>query len=262
MKVTAFVGSARRKHTFNATEYFLKILQSLGNVECEIIRLSDYKLEICKGCRTCFDKGEEKCPLKDDRDILLEKMLSSDGIVLATPNYSFDLSGYMKVFLDRLGFAFHRPCFFGKAFTSIVVQGFYRGNKIIKYFNFFAKYLGFNVINGSCLNSLEPITEIEQSKINNILDRHAKKYYSLLIGKKYPTPSIAQLMIFRMSRTSIRLLLNESWKDYIYYKQKGWFDSNYFYNTQLSLFKKLLGKLFDWIFLKIYSKKITVQQTV
>jgi multimeric flavodoxin WrbA len=74
MKVTAFIGSARKKHTFNAAEYFLKRLQSIGNVECEIVRLSDYNLEICKGCMTCFDKGEEMCPLKDDRDILLQKM--------------------------------------------------------------------------------------------------------------------------------------------------------------------------------------------
>jgi multimeric flavodoxin WrbA len=259
MKITAFVGSARKKHTYNATEYFLKKLQTFDNIDYEIVRLSDYKLEICTGCRTCFDKGEEKCPLKDDRDILLEKMSGSDGIIFASPNYSFDLSGYMKVFLDRLGFAFHRPDFFGKAFTSIVVQGFYRGNKIVNYFNFFAKYLGFNVVNGSCLNSLEPITENEQTKINKVLDSQAEKYYSLLTGKKYPTPSITQLMIFRMSRTSIRLLLDDSWKDYNYYNQKGWLESNYYYNTQLSLFKKSIGKLFDWMFLKIYSKKVIVQ---
>ncbi len=33
-------------------------------------------------------------------------------------------------FLDRLGFVFHRPRFFGKAFTSIVAQGIYGGGKI------------------------------------------------------------------------------------------------------------------------------------
>jgi multimeric flavodoxin WrbA len=108
MKITAFVGSARKKHTYNATEYFLKKLQTFDNIDYEIVRLCDYKLEICKGCRTCFDKGEEMCSLKDDRDILLEKMSGSDGIIFASPNYSFDLTGYMNVFLDRLGFAFHR----------------------------------------------------------------------------------------------------------------------------------------------------------
>jgi multimeric flavodoxin WrbA len=42
MKVTAFVGSARKKHTYNATEKFLQKLQSLGDIEYEIVLLSDY----------------------------------------------------------------------------------------------------------------------------------------------------------------------------------------------------------------------------
>ncbi len=76
--------------------------------------MSDYNLEICRGCKLCTDRGEEYCPLKDDRDILIEKMKFSDGIVFATPNYSFNVSGYLKVFLDRLGFFFHRLYFLKK----------------------------------------------------------------------------------------------------------------------------------------------------
>ena len=113
MKITAFVGSARKKHTYRATEQFMNNLQLLGDIEYEIITLSDYHLEVCKGCKLCLDKGEEFCPLKDDRDKLIEKMNHSDGIVFASPNYSFNMSGLMKIFLDRLGFAFHRPRFFG-----------------------------------------------------------------------------------------------------------------------------------------------------
>jgi multimeric flavodoxin WrbA len=30
-------------------------------------------------------KGEEFCPLKDERDLLIEKMMSSDGVVFACP---------------------------------------------------------------------------------------------------------------------------------------------------------------------------------
>jgi len=37
--------------------------------------------------------------------------MASDGVIFATPNYSFQVSGIMKVFLDRLGFAFHRRAF-------------------------------------------------------------------------------------------------------------------------------------------------------
>src|SRR5512133_941495 len=130
-KVTAFVGSAGKKNTYKAVLQFLNSLQALGDVEYEIVNLNSYRLEFCRGCRLCFDKGESFCPLKDDRDVLFEKMMASDGVIFATPNYTFDMSGMMKAFLDRFGFICHRPRFFGKAFTSIVVQAFGGGEKIV-----------------------------------------------------------------------------------------------------------------------------------
>jgi hypothetical protein len=48
-KVTAFVGSARKKHTHDAVSQFLNNLQSLGDVESEIVVLSDYRVETCRG---------------------------------------------------------------------------------------------------------------------------------------------------------------------------------------------------------------------
>jgi hypothetical protein len=210
----------------------------------------------------CLNKGEELCPFKDDRNMLIDKMNNSDGIIFASPNYSFDVSGLMKVFLDRLGFIFHRPRFFGKACTSIVVQGFYRGNKIIDYFNFIGKALGFNIVKGCCLNSLEPMTEKEQKIIDRIIEKQSKKFYSTLIKKEQPIPTFFQLMIFRMSRTSIKLLLDESWRDYTYYKNNGWFGSNYYYPTQLNPIKKLTGNFFDFIFTRIYGKKVRTNQVL
>jgi hypothetical protein len=41
MRVTAFVGSARKKHTYKAAEQFMYQLQSLGDIEYEIVTLSD-----------------------------------------------------------------------------------------------------------------------------------------------------------------------------------------------------------------------------
>ncbi len=256
MKVTAFIGSARKKHTYDVSEKFLQKLQSLGDIEYEIVMLSDYNLNTCKGCMLCLNKGEELCPLKDDRDKLIEKMNNSDGILFSSPNYSFNVSGFMKIFLDRLGFIFHRPRFFGKAYTSIVVQGFYRGNKIIDYFNFVGKGLGFNVVNGSCLNSLEPMTEKDQRITDRIIDKQSKKFYSALVKREYPIPSFFKLMVFRMSRTSIKLLLDDSWRDYTYYKNNGWLGSGYYYPAQLNPVKKLAGNFFDFIFNRIYMKKV------
>lgn len=247
MKVTAFIGSARKKHTYNASEQFLQKLQSLGNIEYEIVRLSDHNLGICKGCKLCTNKGEELCPLKDDRDKLIQKMINSDGVIFASPTYTFQVSALMKLFLDRLAFFGHRPCFFGKTFTCIVAQAFYGGKDIVKYLNFIGNRLGFNVVKGSCITTLEPMTEKGQIKIDNIIDKQSKRFYSTLIKEEYPTPTLFKLMIFRMSRTSAKLVLNEDYRDYSYYKEKGWFESDYYYPVKLNPFKKLIGRFYDWM---------------
>jgi multimeric flavodoxin WrbA len=252
MKVTAFIGSARKKHTYTASEKLCRNLQLLGGTEYELVQLSDYNLKTCKGCKLCTDKGEEFCPLNDDRDRLIEKIRNSDGIIFASPNYSFNVSGMMKVFLDRFNPFFHRPEFFGKAFTSLVAQGVYGGDKINKYFSFVGNGLGFNVVGGTCIKTLEPMSEKQQNKNDIIIERLSKKFYSTLIKKEFPAPSFLKLMIFRMGRTSIKLILDDNWRDYSFYKNNGWFDSSYFYPIQLNPLKNIAGKFFDFLFTRIY----------
>jgi multimeric flavodoxin WrbA len=246
-RVTAFVGTARKKHTYSATRQFLDNLQSLGHIESEIVALSDYRIEICRGCKVCFAKGEEFCPLKDDRDVLIDKMMGSDGVVLASPNYSFQVSAIMKIFLDRLGFVFHRPRFFGRAFTSIVAQGIYRGDKIVSYLDFVGKGLGFNTVKGTCFTAFEPMTAKEEQKRDRILARQSQQFYERLKKPAFPAPALLMLMGFRMARTSMRLELDDNSRDYRYYKDKGWFESDYFYPVRLGPLKKVAGNLFDSI---------------
>ena len=246
MKVTAIIGSARKKHTYRAAELFLENLKTYGDIEYELVALSDYNLKICKGCKLCLDRGEERCPMKDDRDMLLEKLKQSDGIIFASPNYSFQVSGLMKVFLDRLGYMFHRPEFFGKTFTSIVAQGVYGGGKIVKYLDFVGTGLGCNVVKGCCIKTLEPMTEKAQLKTEKIIEKQCKKFYQRMIQKQFPSPSVLKLMLYRLSRTSMHLMLDEKYRDYSYFTEKGWFTSDYYYPVKLNPVKRLLGKFFDY----------------
>jgi len=244
-KVTVFVGSAHKHNTYHAALQFLDNLQALGAVEYEIVTLNDYKLGFCRGCRLCFEKGEEFCPLKDDRDLLMDKIEASDGVVFATPNYSFQLSGIMKTFLDRFGFIAHRPRYFSKTFTSIVSQGIGGGNKIVDYLDFVANALGFKTVKGSCVTALDPRTEKDQKKIDKALAKLSKRFYARLSKPDYPVPSLLKLMIFRVGRTSIIQLLDDRNLDYHYYAAQGWFKSDYYYPTRLGILKKLAGNLFD-----------------
>jgi multimeric flavodoxin WrbA len=245
-KVTAFIGTARKKHTYYAVHTFLSSLASFGDVEYEIVALTDHNLETCRGCKACFNKGEEFCPLKDDRDALIAKMMTSDGVVFASPNYSYQVSAVMKTFLDRLGFVFHRPRFFGKTFTSIVAQGIYGGSKIVEYLDFVGMGLGFNVVKGSCVTALEPMSGKAQQKIDSILAGHGRRFHARLSQPQYPVPTLFKLWVFRASRTSMRQMLDETYRDYTYYRDKGWFESDFFYPVRLNVFKKAAGALFDY----------------
>jgi multimeric flavodoxin WrbA len=252
-RITAFVGSARKKATYNAVRQFFDNLRSLDEVECELVALSDYRLGTCRGCKVCFEKGEEFCPLKDDRDLLIQKIAASDGVIFASPNYSFQVSAMMKVFLDRLGFVFHRPCFFGKTFTSIVAQGIYGGNKIVSYLDFVGNGLGFNTVKGSCFTALEPMTAKEQQKMDKALARQSKRFHETLMKPAYPVPMLFKLMAFRMGRTAMKLELDERSRDYRYYHDKGWFEADYYYPTRLGALKRVAGSLFDSIAARVWS---------
>jgi multimeric flavodoxin WrbA len=253
-RVTVFVGSAHPGGaTFRAASQFLENLESFCDVRGEVVVLSDYNVGVCRGCKICFERGEERCPLKDDRDALIEKMTASDGVVFASPNYSFQVSAIMKIFLDRLGFMGHRPRFHGRTATSIVVQGIYRGGQIVKYLDFVAGALGFNVEKGSCLRTLEPMDDNALEKMGRKLAGQSRRFHSRLLQPAHPQPSLFGLMKFRMSRTGFRLSLSEDKRDFTYYRDQGWFESDYFYPARLGPLKKAAGAAFDWIASRVYA---------
>jgi len=244
-KVSAFIGTQTKNHTYQAVQEFEKNLKQYGEIDFEYIFLSDYHLEFCQGCKVCFDRGEEFCPLKDDRDVLLEKMEQSDGILFATPNYAFQLSARMKNLVDRIAFIDHRPRFFGKTCTAIVTQGIGKGGDILKYLYFTGENLGFHVSKGCCINTLDPMTESQQEKLIREVKKASARFYKELL-RPTPPPSFFRLMMFRVSRPLVRSA-GVKYRDYHYYKEKGWFESDYYYPTSLGLPKMLAGHIFDFL---------------
>lgn len=244
-KITALIASSRKGATFRAVQELEENLKAYAEIEVEYVFLKDYNLAFCNGCKICFDRGEENCPLKDDRDLLLGKMEQSDGVVFATPNYSFQVAARMKNLLDRLAFLFHRPRFFGRAFLPVVTQGIFGGGAIVKYLDNMGLNFGFNVAKGCCLRTLEPETE-RQKKQNSAKLKKASARFCRELARPVPkSPSIFKLMMFRVTRTSIRLMLDERYKDYRYYKGKGWFESGYYCEVPLGPLKRLAGGLAD-----------------
>jgi multimeric flavodoxin WrbA len=242
-KVTAFIGTQSKKATYRAVQEFERNLQRYGEIEFEYVFLSDYHLEFCRGCKLCFNKGEEFCPFKDDRDVLLKKMDQADGVIFATPNYAYQVSARMKNLLDRLAFIHHRPRFFGKTCTAIVVQGFRGGGNILKYLNFTADSMGFHVSKGCCATTLDPMTKLQEKRLTQKVYQTSARFYKELMRPISP-PSFYKLMLFRFARTFVKSV-DQNFRDYGYYKEKGWFKSDYFYAISLGPIKKMAGNVFD-----------------
>ena len=244
-KVTAFIGTSAKRNTYLAVQEFEKNLKRHGDIDFEYVFLSNYHLEFCRSCLQCFLKGEENCHSKDDRNKLIEKLQNSDGVIFATPNYAFQVSARLKNFIDRLAFIYHRPRFFGKAFTGIVTQGVYGGTSILKYLNTTGESLGFHVSNGACVSTFDPMTRPQRKKLNQEMEKAAARFYRELV-RPTPSPSFFRLFVFRSTRTFMKSV-DRKLRDYKYYKAKGWFESDYFYPTKLGPIKKLAGSLFDFL---------------
>ena len=80
-------------------DQFVLGAEEAGN-QAEKIFLRDKKINYCTGCGTCqTNKG--KCVQKDDMAEILNKMVTADVIVMATPVYFYTMNGQMKTLIDR-----------------------------------------------------------------------------------------------------------------------------------------------------------------
>jgi len=245
--VTIIVGSPQKRGaTLRAAEKFASLLDGLGDVKTKILWLGNYKIGACRGCKLCVTRGEEKCPLKDDRDLVVGEMQAADAFVFAAPNYSWHVPGLLKVFLDRLAFALHRPRFHGKSATTIVVAGIAFGGRVRKYLEFVEGNLGFDVVKGSVSMTLEPMTRKALAKMDDHLAKQARRFHKRLMRPAFRTPSLLKLAMFRMGRTGIRLNA-QGLRDWDYYRDQGRFESDYFYPVRLGWPKKMFGATLDWL---------------
>lgn len=210
-KVTAIIGTQTKRATCTAVRIFEECLKTYGEIYFEYVFLHEYQLEYCRGCKLCFDQGEEYCPCRDDRDQLIEKMEQSDGVIFAVPNYAFQVPAVMKNLLDRTAYLLHRPRFFGKACTAIVPQGLLGGADIVKYLNTMGRSMGFHPAKGCALRTLEPMTEKAQHTNRQKIRKAAVRFYRELMRSAPPAPSLFRLMLFRMNRAGIHAGLDDAY---------------------------------------------------
>ena len=113
MKIVLLQGSARKKgNTAKVLGWVEEELSTLGH-EVESIYLSSKNLKGCLGCGKCKEKPDEVgCVQKDDIPDILEKMISAQAVVFASPLYFWGLTAQLKAVIDRtysLYTNYHQP---------------------------------------------------------------------------------------------------------------------------------------------------------
>ncbi|WP_304332219.1 flavodoxin family protein [Brachyspira innocens] len=100
MKVLAINGSARKDgNTAILVNIIFEELNREG-IETEMIQLARQVIEPCKACWGCAKKTN--CVHRNDNfQEYFEKMKNADGIILASPVYSANISSNLQAFLER-----------------------------------------------------------------------------------------------------------------------------------------------------------------
>ncbi len=104
MKVTAFSGSARKDgNTSLLVKQAFAALEKEG-ITTELIQLAGKRVRGCTACYQCFSNKDRQCAVKDDVvNECIEKILESDGIIIASPTYFADITPETKALIDRCG---------------------------------------------------------------------------------------------------------------------------------------------------------------
>ncbi|ACL05200.1 flavodoxin family protein [Desulfatibacillum aliphaticivorans] len=121
MKVTCVLGSPRRwGNTAFLTEVIAETAEEKG-AEVETFVLNKLNFKGCQACMSCKGKSE-KCVVKDDMGPVLDSVLESDVLVLASPVYFGDITSQAKAFVDR-SFSFLVPEYAKKETPSRLAPG-------------------------------------------------------------------------------------------------------------------------------------------
>ena len=104
MKVVAFNGSARKNgNTAILVNHVFQELEKEG-IETELIQLAGKKIRGCIACNKCFENKDQRCSVTHDvLNSCIEKMIETDGIILASPTYFANISTELKALIDRSG---------------------------------------------------------------------------------------------------------------------------------------------------------------
>lgn len=237
MKVIAIMGSPHKGKGYQIVYKIEAALKRMGDIDFQYIFLKDVDLQPCIGCFACIAKGENFCPLEDDREIIEQKIRGADGIILSSPGYTQNVSGLMKNFMDRFAYSLHRPKFFNQS-LMLVANG---GSGLSKVTKALAMTLGGSSIVWELKITTTPWepTKKYANQTDRAIEKSAETLYQSMINKNEIPPPLGNLIWFRIFKKMAGLSEQNLPADYQFYKDK----QHYFYPTPVNPVKSGLAEI-------------------
>ena len=230
MRILALVSSYRKKgntaRIVQMIEAQMKAVAARQDeaLEFETLYLGHVDIQPCRGCRTCFDRGEEMCPLKDDLRAIKAHMDAADGIILASPVYVNDVNGVAKNWMDRLAYVCHRPGFAGKCAYLVTTVGGGPTSYALRIMDLALRSWGYHIVGqaGYKMGALMDQDEME-TRYADETARVAGALFRAISQRRFMRPSFLSLMMFKIQQLSWQQETPGS-LDYAYWQEQGWFD--------------------------------------
>jgi len=100
MKILGLIGSYRKLgNTEVLVKEALMEAQNLG-AEVSVLRLTDLRIDPCKGCMACAFEQEE-CRIPDGWCTFRDRVEDSDAVIIGAPTYLLGPAGIIKMITDR-----------------------------------------------------------------------------------------------------------------------------------------------------------------
>jgi NAD(P)H-dependent FMN reductase len=236
MKILAIMGSPRGKGKgYEIVRMIEEGMKAKGEVAFEYLFLKDASLKPCLGCYLCMSKGEDKCPLTDERSSIENRILDADGIILSSPVYVLNTSGLMKNFIDRFAYSNHRPKFHSQKILAVMNSG---GSGLKAALASLRNALGgAHVVRKLGLATpLWPQSESAVSKKKKLIETAAEQFYAACLVKTPQKPSLIRYTTFLLQQKFFESCKQFLTADYSFYSGKS-----YYFETKINPITKVLA---------------------
>lgn len=190
----------------------------------ETLDLGHMDIRPCRGCRVCFDRGEDKCPLDDDLRATKARLDAADGILLASPVYVDDVNGIAKNWIDRLAYLCHRPGLAGKSAYLVATAGMGPFGHTLGTMGMALRTWGCDITGqaGFVMGALMTAEEAE-AQFGARTEKIARRFYRAVHDRHAENPSLVSLLFFRVQQRSWMRSADGSVDD-TYWREHGWID--------------------------------------